>query len=158
MPLSTAPSAQTSAPAACTSSLAAADLDLTLPDLNDRPVTLRAYRGKVLVINFWATWCVPCAIEIPGFKELYDRYRRRGIEIIGIDVDEPASRVAPYVRGLRINYPILLADDRQDVLDAFNVHVGLPTTLIVDRDGRICHVRVGFTGKERFEQLIRALL
>lgn len=152
------PQAQRQSAAVCSPSLGKAPLDLTANDIDGRPVALSTYRGKILVVNFWATWCVPCRIEIPGFKELYDRYRRRGVEVLGVDVDEPSSRVAPYVREMQINYPILMTDHQQGLLEAFNIDVGLPTTVIVKRDGTICQRRVGYTRKERFEQIIRDLL
>lgn len=134
-----------------------AHLDFTLKDLNGKEVRLSAYKGKVIVLNFWATWCAPCRIEIPGFKDLYNRYRRRGVEVIGIAVDEPVSTVEPYAREMKMNYPVLIEQERHDVHDAYGL-VGLPTTIIINRDGTICRRHVGFTRKATLEESIRRLL
>lgn len=150
--------AQNAAPPACVASPAPANLGFTLKDLNGKDVRLSAYQGKVLVVNFWATWCAPCKVEIPGFKDLYSRYRRRGLEVIGIAVDEPPSTVAPYARDMRMNYPVLIGQHRQDVLDAFGPIVGLPTTIVVNRDGTICQRYPGFTRKQTFEDIVKRLL
>ena len=100
-----APSAQGPGPCAITGP---PNLGLTLKDLNGKEVTLSAYKGQVLLINFWATWCIPCRTEIPGFIDLHNRYRDRGLQVVGIAVDEPASIVAPYAREMKMNYPVLL--------------------------------------------------
>ena len=133
------------------------NLSFTLEDLNGKAVSLSAYKGKVLLINFWATWCIPCRTEIPGFIDLYDRYRKRGLEVVGIDIDEPASVVAPYAREMKINYPILLDGGRHEVHEAYGL-VGLPTTIIIGRDGVTCEQHVGFTRKATFEAAIKRLL
>jgi len=148
-----APSAQGPGPCAITGP---PNLGFILKDLNGKEVSLSAYKGKVLLINFWATWCVPCRTEIPGFIDLYNRYRRRGLEVVGIDVDEPASLVAPYAKQMKMNYPVLLEQDHT-VHEAFGL-VGLPTTIIINRDGTTCEQHVGFTRRSTFEEAIKKLL
>ena len=133
------------------------NLSFTLQDMNGKEVSLGAYKGKVLLINFWATWCVPCKTEIPGFIDLYNRYRRRGLEVVGIDIDEPASLVVPYARNMKMNYPVLLDGGRHDVHEAYGV-VGLPTTIIIGRDGTTCEQHVGFTRRSTFEEAVKRLL
>ena len=133
------------------------NLNFTLKDLNGKAVNLSAYRGKVLLINFWATWCVPCRAEIPGFIDLHNRYSRRGLQIVGIAVDEPASVVGPYAREMKMNYPVLLEEKRHDVHEAYGL-VGLPTTIIISRDGTTCEQHVGFTRRSTFEEAIKRLL
>jgi peroxiredoxin len=142
----------------CDPALGPARLDLTLKDLAGRDVSLESYRGKVLLINYWATWCAPCKVEIPGFKDLYDRYRGRGLQVIGIGVDEPAATMAPYARDMKIDYPLLVGKDREDALGAFGELVGVPTTVIVNRDGALCQRYVGFTRKATFEDVVKRLL
>src|SRR5262245_30643640 len=88
----------------CTAPAAEAKLEFSLPDLDGKPVGLNTFKGKVLVINFWASWCAPCKVEIPGLLDLYERYRRRGLEVVGIAVDEPVTVVRPYARAMRIKY------------------------------------------------------
>jgi thiol-disulfide isomerase/thioredoxin len=133
-------------------------LDHVLKDVAGRDVSLRSFSGKIVLLNFWATWCVPCKVEIPSFVELYERYQRRGVEIVGVDVGESRATVEPYVRQMKVNYPILLTGDRKDLLTAFGVDIGLPTTVIINRDGSVCRRRVGLMSRELFEQVIKALL
>jgi cytochrome c biogenesis protein CcmG/thiol:disulfide interchange protein DsbE len=149
---------QDSTSGACDASLGPANLDLTLKDLQGRDVSLRDYRGKVLLINYWATWCIPCKVEIPGFLDLYQRFGDRGLEVVGIGVDEPASTMAPYAAQMKIGYPLLVGRDRKDALEAFGPLVGVPTTVVVGRDGNLCQRYVGFTRKATFENLLQRLL
>jgi thiol-disulfide isomerase/thioredoxin len=136
-----------------------APLGLTLPGLDGKPVPLTRFKGKIVLVNFWATWCEPCKIEIPDFLDLYREYRSKGVEIVGIDIEEPVEKVRPYVEQLKITYPVLLTGDRHDeVARAFGVDVGLPTTVVLTRDGTICRRRVGLTRKTTFELLLKALL
>jgi thiol-disulfide isomerase/thioredoxin len=135
-----------------------APLELTLQDVDGKQVPLTKFRGKILLLNFWATWCVPCKIEIPDFIDLYSRYGGKGVEIVGIDVEEPASTVKPYAAMMKINYPILLTGERHDIATAFGVDQGLPTTVVVNRDGTICRRRVGLTRKDTFELILKVLL
>jgi thiol-disulfide isomerase/thioredoxin len=136
-----------------------APLGLTLPGLDGKPVPLTRFKGKVVLVNFWATWCEPCKIEIPDFLDLYRQYRSQGVEIVGIDIEEPVEKVRPYVEQMKITYPVLLTGDRHDeVAKAFGVDVGLPTTIVLNRDGTICRRRVGLTRKTTFELLLKALL
>ncbi len=134
------------------------NLGLTMKDLSGKDVSLSAYKGKVLLINFWATWCVPCKTEIPGFIDLYNRYRGRGLEVVGVDVDEPAATAKPYVAAIKMNYPVLLANEREDVLDAFGHLEGVPTTIIINRLGTTCERHVGFTRRSTFEDAVKRLL
>lgn len=144
--------------AACDPKAKVADLSFTIKDLNGKDVSLSAYKGKVILLDFWATWCGPCKIEIPGFIELYNKYRSKGLEVLGFAVDEPASTLKPYVTQMKMNYPVLVGEGREDVLEAFGEIIGLPTAFIIGRDGKICKTHTGFTRKETFEQEIKALL
>lgn len=149
--------AQSNRAAACDANRRSASLDLTLTDLSDRQIDLRAYEGKVLLLNFFATWCAPCRIEIPGFVDLYAKYHFRGLEVIGIAVDEPASIVEPYVHDMKVNYPIFITGGGPDIQEIYELR-GLPTTIIIDRDGTICKEHLGFTPKQTFEASVRLLL
>lgn len=135
-----------------------ANFDFTLKDMNGADVRLGDYAGKVILLDFWATWCAPCRIEIPGFIELYDRYEAQGLAILGISIDDPPDALRAYARELGMDYPVLIGDGRDDVKDAFGPIVGFPTSVIIARDGTICRRHVGFATKEQFEQDIKALL
>ncbi|MBI2186471.1 MAG: TlpA family protein disulfide reductase [Acidobacteria bacterium] len=144
--------------AGCAPDAKTANLNFTLKDLDGRDVTLSAYKGKVVLLDFWATWCAPCKVEIPGFIELFSKYRSQGLQVLGFAVDDPVPALKAYAKEMGMNYPVLVGQGRNDVLEAFGPMVGLPTTLIIGRDGRICSRHMGFTPKDRFERDIRTLL
>jgi len=149
---------QSARPAVCDPDAKPADLTFTIKDLQGADVALDAYRGKVILLDFWATWCGPCKIEIPGFIELYARYRSEGLQVLGFAVDDPVPAIEAYASQMKMNYPILVGQGRDDVLEAFGPMPGLPTTFIIDRNGVICTSHTGFTEKETFEETIAALL
>jgi len=118
--------------------------DFTLPDLDGHQIALRHYRGQVTLVNFWATWCAPCRIEIPDLMRLQAKYGARGLVVLGIAMDEGGkSVVAPWIGTERfvlgaarqaVNYPILIGTDA--VADRFGGVVGFPMTVVVGKDGR----------------------
>ena len=134
-----------------------ANLNFALKDVAGGEFRLADLKGHPVLLNFWATWCVPCKTEIPGFIDLYNRYRKRGLEVVGIDVDETASLVVPYARTMKMNYTVLLDGGNHEVHEAYGVQ-GLPTTIIIGRDGMTCEQHVGFTRRTTFEDAIKRLL
>jgi len=110
--------------------------DFTLKDLKGMEVNLKEFRGKVVLLNFWATWCPPCRKEIPSMVELYKRYKDKGVEIIGVNLDKiDRSGVEKFNSEYNINFPILL-DPSGRVAALYGI-VALPTTLLLDRKGKI---------------------
>jgi peroxiredoxin len=130
--------------------------DVTLPDVNGNMVSLSDFEGKVVILDFWATWCGPCIAEIPHFKELYSTYHDQGLEIVGVSVDANAEEVVPpFVEEHGITYTILLGNP--GLQRKYNLR-GLPTTYIIDQKGRVVEKFLGYRDKEAFERLIRPLL
>jgi thiol-disulfide isomerase/thioredoxin len=138
----------------------AAPLNFTLKDMNGVDVKLAAFKGKPIVVNFWATWCGPCRAEIPSLVELNKQYTDEGkdVVILGISVDDPVAKLKPYASQMKMNYPVLVGNGRDDVQDAFGPLWGIPVTVFIDRDGRIAKKHSGIASKEQFEQEIKALL
>lgn len=131
--------------------------DFTLNDSNGRPVRLSDLRGDVVLLNFWATWCAPCRVEIPMFVRLQQAYRDRNFVVLGIALDEEGwSVVRPYMDAKKINYPIIVGDDR--IADLFGGLKAVPTTLIIDRQGRVASTHIGLCQKSEYEGDIKAVL
>jgi thiol-disulfide isomerase/thioredoxin len=144
--------------AVCDADAKVANLNFTLKDLNGNDVTLSEHKGKVILLDFWATWCGPCKVEIPYFIDLYTEYQAQGFQVFGFDVDDPLPTLTAYVERMKMNYPVLIGQGRDDVLKAFGPMPGLPTTVIIGRDGRVCSSHTGLTEKAVFEEAIKALL
>jgi len=132
--------------------------DFALKDTQGKVVKLSDFKGKVVVIDFWATWCPPCRKEIPDFIDLYSKYKDKGFVMLGLSVDEGGlSDVIPFIKKNKINYTILMATNT-DVPKAYGGIRGIPTTFVVDRRGIIREQFVGFRPKSTFESVITKLL
>ena len=112
-----------------------AEPGFTLPDLQDMPHALKDYRGRVVLVNFWATWCAPCIYEMPELEKLRERLRDRPFEILAVNVGEQQFRVWKFVRLVGLDLPVLL-DTRKEIYTKWNLEV-LPTSFLLDRNGRI---------------------
>ena len=134
-----------------------APLHFTLKDVNGVEVKLSSFKGKVILVNFWATWCGPCKVEIPDLIELQREYPEQ-LVVVGIDMLDEWSRVKPFADTLKVNYPLLDANNRKDVEDAFGPMWGLPTTIVVGRDGKVAKRHSGIATKEQFKQYVESLL
>lgn len=128
-----------------------------LRDVEGREVKSSDYLGKVVVVDFWATWCPPCRKEIPDYIAWQKKYAQRGLVILGLSLDEaPASAVKAFGDKMKINYPLLMADAA--TAEAFGGIEGLPTAFVIDREGNIRHRKVGLSDPEAYEKLIASLL
>ncbi len=152
--------AQPAPGAACDPKLAkTANLNFTLKDVNNSNVKLSQFKGKVILLDFWATWCGPCKTEIPGFVELHNKYAKDGLVVIGVSVDDTLDKLKPFVSEFKMNYTVLQGLNHDDfVEDAYGPMLGIPTTFVIGRDGRICSKHVGMSTKEAFEREIKSLL
>ena len=130
----------------------------SLKDANGQMVRPADYKGKVVLLDFWATWCGPCKIEIPWFMEFERQFKDQGFAVVGVSMDEDGwNAIKPYVQNMKMNYRILLGND--DVSTAYGGLDSLPTTLLIDRQGKIASVHVGVSmGKEEFKNAIVQLL
>ncbi len=129
----------------------------TLSDAKRAPVTLSDFKGKVVLLDFWATWCAASKVEMPWYAEFESRYRDSGLAIIGVSMDDEGwAIISPYLEGRpTINYPIVLGD--HDVADRFGL-ASLPITLLIDRNGKVAAKHFGLVDKADVENEIRKLL
>jgi len=130
--------------------------DFTLTDSSGKAIRLAGYKGKVVLLDFWATWCTGCKVEIPWYIEFQQRYARQGLRSIGVAMDEDGWKtVRPYLLKTPISYPIVVGDE--DFAKMYDV-TSLPVTLLIDRRGRIADAHAGMVVKEEWEQEIQTLL
>ena len=128
-----------------------------LSDANGSPVRLSDYKGKVVVIDFWATWCTGCKVEIPWFMEFQEKYKSRGLATIGAAMDDEGwEKVRPYINEHPFNYPIV-AGNVAALAKTFKI-TGLPLTILIDRKGKIVDAHAGVVDKDAWEQEVRAVL
>ncbi len=130
--------------------------NFSLSDLSGQTLTLDDYKGKVVMLDFWATWCGPCRIEIPEFVELQKRYRDQGLAVIGISMDDSPEPVKEFYAQFKMNYPVAVGDEK--LAELYGGILGLPTTMLIGRDGRIYAKHVGATDISVFEREIKELL
>ena len=130
--------------------------DFLLTDLSGQTLRLSDYRGKVVVLDFWATWCDPCKQEIPHFIEMQQRYGAQGLQVIGISMDDDEKAARDFQQQFKMNYPVALGNPK--LADRYGGILGLPITFMIDRSGRINARHVGATAADVLEAEIRRLL
>jgi cytochrome c biogenesis protein CcmG/thiol:disulfide interchange protein DsbE len=130
--------------------------DFSLGDLQGKPIKLTDFRGKVVLLDFWATWCHGCKTEIPWFMEFHKKYEMHGLAVIGVSMDEDGWKsVKPFVAEWKIKYPIVVGN--QELGKRYSVEA-VPVTLLIDRAGRIAAVHEGVVQKDAFEKELNNLL
>jgi thiol-disulfide isomerase/thioredoxin len=131
--------------------------NFSLSTQTGKVIELAKLKGKVVLVNFWATWCPPCRAEIPDFIEVYNTYKSKGFEIIGIALDEEGwSKVRPFMEKEKMNYPVVLGS--RNITQAYGGIDGIPTTFIVDKDGYIVEQQVGMLTKSALEKALKKYL
>jgi peroxiredoxin len=130
--------------------------DFSLPDLTGQRLDLSSYRGKVVLLDFWATWCDPCREEIPHFVELQNRYGGQGLQIIGVSMDDAPEPVRDFYQRFKMNYPVVMGNAKTGEL--YGGVLGLPIAFLIGRDGRITAKHIGATDISVFEKEIANLL
>lgn len=130
--------------------------DFSLPELTGEQLSLSAYRGRVVLLDFWATWCDPCRDEIPHLVELQNKYRDQGLQIIGVSMDDGPEPVRDFYQRFQMNYPVVMGNAK--IGELYGGILGLPIAFVIGRDGRIYARHAGATGISVFEKEILALL
>ena len=143
-----APAAQKAGPAVAP--------DFTLPNIAGGSLTLSSYRGKVVLLDFWATWCTPCREEIPRFVEMQKQYGDHGLQIIGVSMDDSPDPVRDFYQHMQMNYPVVMGDAKTGGL--YGGILGLPIAFVLDRDGRIVAKHIGAVDVSKLEGEIVKLL
>jgi len=157
--------------AACMADAKPANFNFTLKDIDGKDVKLADYKGKVILLDFWATWCGPCKIEIPAFIDLYNTYKPQGFEVVSVVLLDRFVNAKPFALKMKMNYPVLDGDPQQNKIDdAYGPLFGLPMSFLISRDGLVCRKHLGLpamkdgkepdakTVKDIFEAEIKALL
>jgi len=134
-----------------------APLDYTVKDMNGVDVKLASFKGKIILLNFWATWCHPCKDEIPDLVTLQKQYKD-DVVVLGFSIDDKPEELKEYAAKFQMNYPVLVGAGHENIQEAYGPLWGVPVTVIIGRDGRIAKKQSGIRSLEQFDKEIKSLL
>ncbi|MGZ8255929.1 MAG: TlpA family protein disulfide reductase [Burkholderiaceae bacterium] len=140
----------------CRASQGKANLSFKLQDMNGATVKLADYKGKVVLLNFWATWCGPCKVEIPEFVRAYEEHKDKGFVVLGVSIDDTPEQLKAFAKQYKVTYPMLL--NQENIEQAYGPIYGVPVSIFIGRDGLICRKQVGEVKKEMLDRELKALL
>mgnify|MGYP000143723779 CR=1 FL=1 len=132
--------------------------DFTLETTTGKKLSLKDFKGKVVLLNFWATWCGPCKIEIPWFVEFAEQHKDDGLVVLGLSVDDTPAKIQAFAKEYNVTYPMLVGLDREDFQESYGPIWGIPMTFFIDREGTLCRTHAGIATREEFEKDIADLL
>jgi thiol-disulfide isomerase/thioredoxin len=138
------------------SPIASSAPDFSLTDLDGKPLNLADYKGRVVLLDFWATWCAPCRAEIPHFVQFQNTYGPQGLAVLGISMDDDLKPVRPFYQEYKMNYPVALGNDK--LATTYGGILGLPVTFLIGRDGKIAEKYVGAVDVSTIEAKLQSLL
>ncbi len=144
--------------AACDAGAKPANYEFVLQDHSGQDVDFESLRGKVVLLNFWATWCGPCKIEVPWFVEFAEQYADEGLVVLGLSVDDTVDKIQAFADQYDVNYPMLVGLGREDFQEAYGPIWGVPMTFLIDREGTVCRTHAGIATRDEFEKDIADLL
>jgi len=131
--------------------------DFTLNDLQGNEISLSDFTGKIIVLNFWATWCPPCKAEIPDFVETYNEFKNQNVVFLGVSLDDDINALEQFVSEYHINYPVLIDNLTENVSASWNISA-IPTTFFINTDGKIIDKWVGQIPKQQLVSILNELI
>jgi len=133
-------------------------MDFVLNDADGATVRLADFKGRPILLNFWATWCPPCKAEIPSFVELANEYKKQNLLVLGVSVDDPAADIKKFAADYKVNYPLLLGKGHDDLLQAYDAADVIPISWLIRPDGTVLAKVQGVHTKDWFETQVKALV
>lgn len=132
-----------------------ASLDFSLQDPHGAMVKMASFKGRPLIVNFWATYCIPCKTEIPLFNDLLEEHRRQHLEVVGISYDDAPSDIVKFTQGTPMHYPVLVGLGHADLMDAYQADIALPTSWVIRADGTVVAKHIGAETRDWFETQLK---
>jgi peroxiredoxin len=134
-----------------------ANLTFALKDMDGKDVRLADFKGKPILLNFWATWCGPCKAEMPVFVDLVEKYKADGFAVLAVSIDDPPEQLQKFAARYKVNFPLLVGSGHDDLLETYEAGIVLPVSWLIRRDGTVAVKKQGTASREWFETQVKAL-